>query len=131
VSAFSGIVRSANADFNTTLLDRFDEVCSKITPYLKQVGFNPKTDITFIPVSAYTGQNMKERVDKKIAPWSDGPALLEFLDAMPVADRKVNAPFMMPISEKYAEMGAIVVGKIETGRVKAGDKLLLMPNKVC
>jgi translation elongation factor EF-1alpha len=51
--------------------NRFDEVCTKITPYLKQVGFNPKTDITFIPVSAYTGQNMKERVDKKIAPWSE------------------------------------------------------------
>jgi len=110
--------------------ERFDEVCTKITPYLKQVGFNPKTDITFIPVSAYTGQNMKERVDKKIAPWSEGPALLEFLDNMPVSDRKINAPFMLPVSEKYNEMGSIVVGKIESGRVKKGDSLLLMPNKV-
>ncbi len=73
---------------------------------------------------------MKVRVDKSIASWSEGPSLLEFLDAMPVTDRKVNAPFMMPVSEKYAEMGAIVVGKIESGRVKSGDKLLLMPNKV-
>lgn len=45
-------------------------------------------------------------------------------------DRKMNSPFMLPISEKYNELGAIVVGKIETGRVKKGDSLLLMPNKV-
>jgi peptide chain release factor subunit 3 len=49
---------------------------------------------------------------------------------MPVSDRKINAPFMLPVSEKYNEMGSIVVGKIESGRVKKGDSLLLMPNKV-
>ncbi len=49
--------------------ERFDEITTKITPYLKSVGFNPKTDLTFIPVSAYTGQNMKDKVDKKLAPW--------------------------------------------------------------
>jgi peptide chain release factor subunit 3 len=37
---------------------------------------------------------------------------------------------MLPVSEKYNEMGAMVVGKAETGRVKKGDSLLLMPNKV-
>lgn len=111
--------------------ERFDEVQSKITPYLKQVGFNPKTDLTFIPVSAYAGQNMKDRVDKKIAPWYSGPSLLEHLDNFPITDRKINAPFMLPVSEKYNEMGAMVVGKAETGRVKKGDSLLLMPNKVC
>lgn len=111
--------------------ERFDEVQSKITPYLKQVGFNPKTDLTFIPVSAYAGQNIKDRVDKKVAPWYTGPSLLEHLDNFPITDRKVNAPFMLPVSEKYNEMGAMVVGKAETGRVKKGDSLLLMPNKVC
>ncbi|GHJ86207.1 hypothetical protein NliqN6_2609 [Naganishia liquefaciens] len=109
--------------------ERFDEVQSKITPYLKQVGFNPKTDLTFIPVSAYAGQNIKDRVDKKIAPWYSGPSLLEYLDNFPITDRKVNAPFMLPVSEKYNEMGAMVVGKAETGHVKKGDSLLLMPNK--
>ncbi len=59
-----------------------------------------------------------------------GPSLLEYLDNLPINDRKMNAPFMLPVSEKYNEMGTIVVGKIETGRVKKGDSLLLMPNKV-
>lgn len=56
--------------FETTLTTpRFDEICAKITPFLKALGFNPKTDLTFIPVSAQVGENMKDRVDKKIAPW--------------------------------------------------------------
>ncbi|KAJ9107604.1 hypothetical protein QFC21_001063 [Naganishia friedmannii] len=109
--------------------ERFDEVQSKITPYLKQVGFNPKTDLTFIPVSAYAGQNIKDSVAKSVAPWYDGPSLLQHLDHFPITDRNVNAPFMLPVSEKYNEMGAMVVGKAETGRVKKGDSLLLMPNK--
>ena len=48
---------------------RYDEICTKITPFLKSLGFNPKTDLTFIPVSAQIGENMKEQVSKKIAAW--------------------------------------------------------------
>ncbi|GFZ47263.1 Eukaryotic peptide chain release factor GTP-binding subunit [Saitozyma sp. JCM 24511] len=108
---------------------RFDEICAKITPFLKALGFNPKTDLTFIPVSAQVGENMKDRVDKKIAPWYEGPSLLEFLDNLTIMDRDINAPFMLPVSEKYVELGTMVMGKIESGRVKKGDALLLMPNK--
>ncbi|GMK55522.1 hypothetical protein CspeluHIS016_0205780 [Cutaneotrichosporon spelunceum] len=108
---------------------RFEEIKSKITPFLKAVGFNPKTDLTFIPVSAQMGQNMKDRVDKKTAPWYEGPSLLEYLDDMEVLDRDVNAPFMLPVSEKFNELGTMVMGKIESGRVRKGDGLLLMPNK--
>lgn len=58
-----------------------------------------------------------------------GPSLLEHLDTMAMANRNLNAPFMMPISEKYKDMGTIVVGKIESGRVKRGDTVTVMPNK--
>ncbi|WVF65331.1 hypothetical protein IAT40_000057 [Kwoniella sp. CBS 6097] len=107
---------------------RFDEICSKITPFLKAVGFNPKTDITFIPVAAQVGDNMKDRIGSK-APWWTGPSLLEHLDNMEIMDRDNDAPFMFPISEKYNELGTVVMGKIESGRVKKGDSLLMMPNK--
>lgn len=59
-----------------------------------------------------------------------GPTFLGLLDTLPMADRKLNGPVMMPISEKYKDLGTIVVGKLESGRVKKGDSLLLMPNKV-
>lgn len=46
-----------------------------------------------------------------------------------MVDRKINSPLMMPISEKYKDMGTIVVGKIESGHIRKDDKLVLMPNK--
>ena len=46
-----------------------------------------------------------------------------------MVDRKVNAPLMMPISEKYRDMGTIVVGKLESGRLRKGEALALYPNK--
>jgi peptide chain release factor subunit 3 len=43
--------------------------------------------------------------------------------------RNFNTPLMMPISEKYKDLGTIVVGKVESGLLKKGDTLILMPNK--
>ncbi|GAA5953701.1 hypothetical protein JCM21900_001706 [Sporobolomyces salmonicolor] len=108
---------------------RYDEIVTKLSPFLKGTGYNMKTDVTFIPVSGFTGANLKVPVDRSVAPWVEGTSLLNFLDEMPLMDRKNNAPLMMPISEKYSDMGCIVVGKVESGRVKKGDNLLLMPNK--
>lgn len=48
---------------------RYNEVKDKLTPFIKAAGFNPKTDVTFIPVSAYTGQNLKDRVPQSICSW--------------------------------------------------------------
>ena len=59
-----------------------------------------------------------------------GPSLLEYLDNMPPPNRKLNGPVMMPISEKYNDMGTVVVGKLESGRVCKGDTLRMMPNHV-
>ncbi|GAB1519262.1 translation termination factor GTPase eRF3 [Rhizoctonia solani] len=109
--------------------ERYKEIKDKITPFIKASGFNPKTDVTFVPVSAYTGANMKEAVSKSVCPWYSGPPLLGLLDTMPMVDRKINGPVMMPISEKYKDMGTIVVGKLESGRIHKNDALLLMPNK--
>ncbi|KAI0751601.1 eukaryotic polypeptide chain release factor 3 [Daedaleopsis nitida] len=108
---------------------RFDEIKDKLSPFIKAAGFSVKTDVTFIPVSAYTGANLKDRVDKKLCTWWDGPSLLEHLDNMPMVDRKIHAPLMMPVSEKYKDMGTIIVGKVESGHMRKGDTLLLMPNK--
>lgn len=58
-------------DDPTVLWDkgRYDEIREKLTPFVKAAGFNPKTDVTFIPVSAYTGINLKDRPSKSICPW--------------------------------------------------------------
>lgn len=58
-----------------------------------------------------------------------GPSLLEHLDKLPMVDRKMKSPVMIPVSEKYKDMGTIAVGKLESGHVRKGETLLLMPNK--
>jgi peptide chain release factor subunit 3 len=58
-----------------------------------------------------------------------GTSFLEHVDHMPMVDRKINAPLMMPVAEKYKDMGTIVVGKVESGHIRKGDDLILMPNK--
>ncbi|KZV60776.1 eukaryotic polypeptide chain release factor 3 [Peniophora sp. CONT] len=108
---------------------RYDEIVGKLQPFLKGSSFNLKTDVTFLAVSAYTGANIKDRVSKAVCPWWEGPSLLEFLDSLPVVGRNISAPLMMPISEKYKDLGTVAVGKIESGAMRKGDSLLLMPNR--
>lgn len=36
----------------------------------------------------------------------------------------------MPIIDKFKDMGTTVMGKVESGSVREGDSLLIMPNKV-
>jgi peptide chain release factor subunit 3 len=48
---------------------RYEEIKEKLTPFVKAAGFNPKTDVTFVPVSAYTGVNLKDRVSKDVCNW--------------------------------------------------------------
>lgn len=48
---------------------RYDEIKDKLVPFVKAAGFNPKTDVSFIPVSGYTGLNLKDRVTKQQCPW--------------------------------------------------------------
>ena len=50
------------------LFFRYDEIKDKLTPYLKKCGFNPKTDIFYMPVSGLTGFNLKE-INNEVCPW--------------------------------------------------------------
>ncbi|CAG5142207.1 uncharacterized protein ALTATR162_LOCUS1106 [Alternaria atra] len=109
--------------------DRFKECTTKVVMFLKGLGYNPKTDISMMPVSAQTFTGIKTRVPKELAPWYDGPSLLEYLDNMQALERKLNAPFMMPIAAKYKDMGTMIEGKIESGIIKKEQKYLMMPNR--
>ncbi|KAK6526035.1 translation termination factor GTPase eRF3 [Arthrobotrys megalospora] len=110
--------------------ERFDECTVKLLQFLKGTGYNPKTDVTCMPVSALTGQGLKNRIDPKLCSWYNGPSLLEFLDNMQGLDRKVKAPFMMPVNGKYKDMGTMAEGKIESGVIQKGQTILMMPGKV-
>ncbi|KAK2972704.1 hypothetical protein RJ640_025555 [Escallonia rubra] len=109
--------------------DRYNEIESKMTPFLRSSGYNVKKDVLFLPISGLVGSNMKTRVEKSLCPWWDGPCLFEALDAIEVPPRDPKGPFRLPIIDKFKDMGTVVMGKVESGSVHEGDYLLVMPNK--
>lgn len=44
---------------------------------------------------------------------------------MQALERKLNAPFMMPIAAKYKDMGTMIEGKIESGIIKKENKYVV------
>lgn len=109
--------------------ERYKECTTKLAQFLKGTGYNLKTDVFFMPIAAQQTMGIKDRIPKDVAPWYDGPSLLEYLDNMQALERKVNAPFMMAVAGKYRDMGTMIEGKIEAGVIKKGMSLIMMPNK--
>jgi peptide chain release factor subunit 3 len=107
---------------------RFDECTVKVSKFLEALGYK-KTDLTFMPISAQQTYGVKDRVPKDLCSWYDGPSLLEYLTEMKVPERKINAPFMMPITAKYRDMGTMVEGRVESGVIKKNGTCIMMPNR--
>lgn len=110
-------------------VERYNECKDKILPYLKKLGFNPTKDLTFMPCSGITGMGIKEQIDESICPWYRGPAFIPFIDELPSLNRKTDGPFIMPIVDKYKDMGTVLMGKVESGTARKGINLLVMPNR--
>ncbi|RYP65685.1 hypothetical protein DL771_008184 [Monosporascus sp. 5C6A] len=109
--------------------ERYKECTTKLSQFLKATGYNLKTDVFFMPIAAQQTMGIKDRIPEGVAPWYDGPSLLEYLDNMNALERKTNAPFMMPITGKYRDLGTMVEGKIEAGVAKKGMSFIMMPNR--
>ncbi|KAF2858687.1 hypothetical protein K470DRAFT_259592 [Piedraia hortae CBS 480.64] len=109
--------------------ERYNECISKVSTFLRNIGYNPKTDLYFMPIAAQQTIGINKRVPKDLAPWNESPSLLEYLDNMPTPQRNIDAPLMMPISAKYREQGTMIEGKIEAGVLKKSGKYLMMPSR--
>ncbi|CAK9299849.1 unnamed protein product [Gordionus sp. m RMFG-2023] len=111
--------------------ERYKECKEKLLPFLKKVGFNPKTDLHFMPVSGLQGTFLKYLPDKSCPAlaWYSGPSFLDYLETFPPFQRMFDGPLRIPIIDRYRDMGTLVLGKIESGTVYKGQTIYLMPNK--
>eukprot|EP00834_Sanchytrium_tribonematis_P006260 NODE_443_length_7346_cov_1.066648.p1 type:complete len:559 gc:universal NODE_443_length_7346_cov_1.066648:6666-4990(-) len=108
-------------------IHRYTEIVDKIAPFLKQCGYS-KEDVHFMPISGYTGANVKNRLDKGVFDHYNGPSLLEYLNEFKLSNAQINKPFIMMITDKVKDMGVYVSGKIATGVVQNKDQLVIMPS---
>ncbi len=108
-------------------VERYEEIVSKVSVYLKQCGFGPD-DCFFMPISGYTGANVKEKLKPGLFDHYKGPSMLEYIDAFG-NDTKylIKKPFIMQISDKVKDMGLYIAGKIISGVCTKNDTLLVMP----
>jgi len=105
---------------------RFEELKKELLALLKIVGYKDEM-LTFIPVSAFEGQNIIKPSEKM--KWFTGPTLLAALDLMKLPEKPVTLPLRIPVQDVYTITGAgtVPVGRVETGKLTKGDKVIFNP----
>ena len=105
---------------------RYEQIVGILNKFMKGLGFKVE-DIPFIPVSAWKGDNLIERSPNM--PWYKGPTLVEALDQLKPPAKPVDKPLRIPIQNVYTIPGAgtVPVGRVETGVLRVGDKVVFMP----
>jgi elongation factor 1-alpha len=108
---------------------RFKEVKDLVEKMLKLVGYNT-SKVQFIPVSAWKGDNLVKLSEN--TPWYKGPTLAESLDMFEAPEKPIGKPLRIPIQDVYTitGVGTVPVGRVETGVVRANDKVIVMPSGV-
>ena len=106
--------------------DKFNEVKKNVTDVVSKVGYR---DVSFIAGSALMGDNISKKSDKMA--WYTGPTVLEQIDKFPVPEKPTGLPMRMPIQDVYeiTGIGTVPVGKVETGIMKVGQKVIVLPGR--
>jgi len=105
---------------------KFDEVKEEVSKVLKMVGY--KIDqVNFLPMSSLKGENIIKKSEHMS--WYNGPCLLEQLDLFKEPEKPTNLPLRLPLQDVYniTGIGTVPVGRVETGTMKIGDKVIVVP----
>lgn len=109
---------------------RYKDIQVKLTPFLKSVGFKP-SDVTFLPASGFTGENIKDKVESSVCSWYKDKTLLEIFDTMDPPERDVEAAMRMPLLDKFRDGGKnLLLGKVESGKVSNGQDITFEPGGI-
>ncbi len=103
--------------------ETFAEVSKEVDTYLKSIGL---TASYIVPISAREGDMISERNNHM--PWYKGKSLVDVLDCFEYETPPLSRALRFPIQDVY-RFGEqrILVGRIETGIIRTGDKLLFSP----
>ncbi|MGI0141916.1 MAG: translation elongation factor EF-1 subunit alpha [Candidatus Micrarchaeales archaeon] len=108
---------------------KYEDMKVQISTLLKTIGYDI-TKIVFIPYSALQGDNVAVKSAKM--EWYTGPTLLEALDKLVLPPKPTDKPLRLPLQDVYSisGFGTVPVGRVETGIMKPGDNIVIMPSNV-
>ena len=106
--------------------ERFNKVKEDVDKLLSQVGIKAAA---YVACSGLKGDNVAKKSDKMS--WYKGPTILEQFDLFPQPELPTNLPLRMPVQDVYeiTGIGTVPVGKIETGIMKVGQKIKVLPGR--
>ncbi|MDP7323736.1 MAG: translation elongation factor EF-1 subunit alpha [Candidatus Woesearchaeota archaeon] len=107
---------------------RFDTLKGEVQTLLKTVGYNPD-EIPFIPIASLVGDNVAKKSENM--GWYEGKTLLEQLDELKEPEKPTDLPLRLPLQDVYniTGIGVVPVGRVETGVMKVGDKVVVVPGR--
>ena len=107
---------------------KFNKLKAKLEELLSRVGWK-KDKVNFIPLASLLGDNVFKRSTNM--PWYTGPTLIEQMNLLTLPEKPVNLPLRLPIQDVYniTGIGVVPVGRVETGRMKVGDKIIAVPGR--
>ncbi|MCX8170618.1 MAG: translation elongation factor EF-1 subunit alpha [Candidatus Bathyarchaeota archaeon] len=107
--------------------ERYEEIKNEVGRMLRLVGYNV-AKVPFIPVSGWLGDNLVKPSPNM--PWYSGLTLYGALDLFEVPPKPIEKPLRIPIQDVYSitGVGTVPVGRVETGVLKEGDKVIFMPS---
>jgi elongation factor 1-alpha len=108
---------------------RYKEVVEEVKKEAKLAGWN--TDkVRFLPIASLPGNNIAKKAEGGLAWWT-GDFLLEAINKFEVPSKPTDLPMRMPVQDVYniTGIGVVPVGKIVTGIMKLGDKVVGVPGR--
>ncbi len=109
-------------DFNKEVFDKI------VADYMSFVAPLAIDDVTCIPLSALDGDNVVEKSDR--TPWYEGPALLDFLENVPIDKDRNYDDFRYPVQfvlRPNLDFRGFC-GKVASGVVRKGDAVMALPS---
>jgi bifunctional enzyme CysN/CysC len=101
----------------------FDSISREYRAFLGELGLVPRY---VIPVSAKLGDNVAQR--SNVMDWYQGPTVLDSLEDCEAAAPGEALPLRFPVQGVYKfDARRIIAGRIATGRLQVGDRLLFSP----
>jgi bifunctional enzyme CysN/CysC len=102
---------------------RFNAISEEISAHLSSLGVTPAA---IVPISARDGDGVAAHTAN--IGWYKGPTVVEALDALEPARPLEQLPLRLPVQAIYKfDDRRIVAGRIESGALRAGDEIVIMP----